>query len=87
MNNIVESFKKINSNIQKLNPEKKVNIIAVSKTFSIDKIKPLIDYGHNHFGENKVQEAAGKWTSVKKLNPDIKLDTIKDFLDKMKINS
>ena len=53
-----------------------MNIIAVSKTFSIDKIKPLIDYGHNHFGENKVQEAAGKWTSVKRLNPDIKLHMV-----------
>ena len=76
MNNIVERFEKINSNIQKLNSKKKVNIIAVSKTFSIDKIKPLIDYGHNHFGENKVQEAAGKWTSVKRLNPDIKLHMV-----------
>ena len=76
MNNIVERFEKINSNIQKLNSKKKVNIIAVSKTFSIDKIKPLIDYGHNHFGENKVREAAGKWTSVKRLNPDIKLHMV-----------
>tara|TARA_B100000902_G_C26401810_1_gene478154 strand:+ start:160 stop:369 length:210 start_codon:yes stop_codon:yes gene_type:complete len=45
-----------------------LNIIAVSKTFSIDKIDPLIDYGHIHFGENKVQEALDKWIEKKKLN-------------------
>ena len=57
MTNIVESFSKINSNIKKLNPKRLVNIIAVSKTFSLDYIMPLIDHGHMHFGENKVQEA------------------------------
>ena len=43
----------------------KPNIICVSKTFSIEKLKPLIDYGHCHFGENKVQEAIEKWTTLK----------------------
>ena len=76
MTSIVESFKKINSNILKLNLKKKVNIIAVSKTFSIDHIKPLIDFGHTHFGENKVQEAATKWTEVKKEKPNIKLHMV-----------
>tara|TARA_Y100000816_G_C25918843_1_gene479178 strand:- start:3 stop:203 length:201 start_codon:yes stop_codon:yes gene_type:complete len=38
------------------------NIIAVSKTFKLEKILPLIDYGHNDYGENKVQEAIEKWT-------------------------
>ena len=66
MTNIVESFSKINSNIKKLNPKRLVNIIAVSKTFSLDYIMPLIDYGHMHFGENKVQEATAKWGSLKK---------------------
>ena len=51
-------------------------IIAVSKTFSIDKIKPLIEYGHNHFGENKVQEAIDKWTDIKKDYPDLNLHMI-----------
>ena len=66
MTNIVESFSKINSNIKKLNPKRLVNIIAVSKTFSLDYIMPLIDHGHMHFGENKVQEATAKWGSLKK---------------------
>ena len=76
MTSIVESFKKINSNILRLDLKKNVNIIAVSKTFSIDRIKPLIDFGHTHFGENKVQEAASKWTEVKKEKPNIKLHMV-----------
>ena len=51
-------------------------IIAVSKTFSIDKIQPLINYGHIHFGENKVQEAIEKWTDIKKNSPEIQLHMI-----------
>ena len=51
-------------------------IIAVSKTFKIDQISPLIDYGHIDFGENKVQEAVEKWTEVKKMNPEIQLHMI-----------
>ena len=66
MTNIVESFKKIQLNISNLNPKKKVNIIAISKTFPLEHIKPLIDFGHSHFGENKVQEASSKWSSIKK---------------------
>ena len=54
----------------------KTEIIAVSKTFPLDKIKPLIDYGHTHFGENKVQEAIEKWTEQKKINKNIKLHLI-----------
>jgi len=76
MTNIIERFDKINSNIKKLNFDKKVKIIAVSKTFSIEHIKPLIDYGHNHFGENKVQEAISKWTDIKKQNDHIKLHMV-----------
>ena len=66
MSNIVESFNKIKSNIENLKPTKQVNIVAVSKTFSLEHIKPLIDYGHNHFGENKVQEAKSKWQELKR---------------------
>ena len=76
MTNIVDSFKKINSNITNLELKKNVNIIAVSKTFPIDHIKPLIDYGHTHFGENKVQEAITKWGEVKKQKPNIKLHMV-----------
>ena len=76
MISIVESFKKINSNIIKLDLKKNINIIAVSKTFSIDHIKPLIDFGHAHFGENKVQEATTKWSDVKKEKPNIKLHMV-----------
>tara|TARA_E500000178_G_C16953171_1_gene722296 strand:+ start:324 stop:953 length:630 start_codon:yes stop_codon:yes gene_type:complete len=52
------------------------NIIAVSKTFSIDVIKPLIEHGHLHYGENKVQEAVRKWTEIKKNKQDLKLHMI-----------
>mgnify|MGYP003839841535 CR=1 FL=1 len=51
-------------------------IIAVSKTFPLDSIQPLIDHGHCHFGENKVQEAVNKWTEIKTQNNKIKLHMI-----------
>ena len=76
MNTIVESFNKIKSNIEKLKPKKKVKIIAISKTFSLDYIKPLIDLGHDHFGENKVQEAISKWKTLKDRNSKIKLHMV-----------
>jgi len=59
-----------------LKNQNKVNIIAVSKTFGEEKILPLIKYGHKDFGENKVQEAVAKWTSLKEKNSDIKLHMI-----------
>ncbi len=76
MNTIIESLNKINSNIKILKPKKKVNIVAVSKTFPISHISPLIDYGHVHFGENKVQEASAKWKDLKKDNQNLKLHMI-----------
>ena len=66
MNTIIDRFEKIKFKIASLKPEKPVNIIAVSKTFSLDYIKPLVDHGHLHFGENKVQEALAKWSETKK---------------------
>ncbi len=57
-------------------PKKEVKIIAVSKTFDISHIKPLIDHGHNHFGENKVQEAKNKWTDLKKNKPELKIHLV-----------
>ena len=76
MNTIVDRFKKLKSNITSLNPDKPVNIIAVSKTFTLNYIKPLIDYGHSHFGENKVQEATAKWSNQKKISDNLKLHMI-----------
>ena len=76
MNMIVERFNKIKSNILKLQPIRPVKIVAVSKTFSLSHIKPLIDYGHDHFGENKVQECFSKWTEIKKVNHNLKLHMI-----------
>ena len=52
---------------------RKPEIIAVSKTFDIEHIKPVLEHGHKNFGENKIQEAISKWTDVKKEHPDIKL--------------
>ena len=51
-------------------------IIAVSKTHPIENILPLIDHGHLHYGENKVQEALDKWTDIKNQNKNIKLHLI-----------
>jgi pyridoxal phosphate enzyme (YggS family) len=76
MNTIVERFEKIKSKISSLKPNKPVNIIAVSKTFDLNYIKPLISHGHLHFGENKVQEATSKWTEQKKENKNLKLHMI-----------
>tara|TARA_B100001059_G_scaffold3367_1_gene2746 strand:- start:2092 stop:2742 length:651 start_codon:yes stop_codon:yes gene_type:complete len=76
MSTIIDRFEKIKLKISSLKPNKPVNIIAVSKTFPLDHIKPLIDHGHIHFGENKVQEALSKWSQQKKDNNNIKLHMI-----------
>ena len=80
MPNIVKNLLDIENNIKvqinKLNITNHPKIIAVSKTFKIDKILPLIDHGHINYGENKVQEAVEKWTEVKKTNPELKLHMI-----------
>ena len=76
MSTIIDRFEKIKLKISSLKPNKPVNIIAVSKTFTLDYIKPLIDHGHTHFGENKVQEALSKWSQQKKENNNIKLHMI-----------
>jgi len=76
MNTIIERFNKIKFNIASEKPEQIVKIIAVSKTFSKEHTKPLIDHGHQHFGENKVQEAISKWSDIKKENENLKLHMI-----------
>ena len=76
MNIIIQRFNKIKSNITSIKPMRPVNIVAVSKTFSLNHIQPLIDHGHNHFGENKVQEAFSKWHELKKSNNSLNLHMI-----------
>ena len=80
MHNTVKNLLDVKNNIKihlnKLNIDNNPNIIAVSKTFKIDKILPLIEYGHTDYGENKVQEALEKWTEVKKKNSEIRLHMI-----------
>jgi pyridoxal phosphate enzyme (YggS family) len=74
--NLLDIENNINSYLNKLNINKKPKIIAVSKTFKIDKILPLIEHGHVDYGENKVQEAIEKWTEIKKINSKVRLHMI-----------
>ena len=60
----------------KLNDFNKAKIVAVSKTFALEDILPLINHGHIHFGENKVQEAIEKWVQIKKDFTNVKLHMI-----------
>ena len=80
MHNTVKNLLEIQDNIKihlnKLNINNNPKIVAVSKTFKIDKILPLIEHGHINFGENKVQEAVEKWTEIKKKNSKIQLHMI-----------
>ena len=76
MSTIVERFNKIKSNISKVNNNNSINIVAVSKTFPLSHIMPLINYGHDHYGENKVQEADIKWRDIKKEKKNLKLHLI-----------
>ncbi|MAJ66431.1 MAG: YggS family pyridoxal phosphate-dependent enzyme [Candidatus Pelagibacter sp.] len=75
MSIIIERFDKIKSNISNTGI-KGTKIVAVSKTFTLDHIMPLIQYGHDHFGENKVQEAEAKWSEIKKTKTNLKLHMI-----------
>ena len=74
--NLIDIKTKVDEKFNKDNKHSLPKIIAVSKTFKLDHIKPLIDFGHKHFGENKVQEAIEKWTNIKKENKNIKLHLI-----------
>ena len=73
MENVVKNFDLVKEEISNF---KNTNIVAVSKTFPISHILPLINHGHQHFGENKVQEAQEKWTSLKNDFPNLKLHLI-----------
>tara|TARA_Y100001970_G_C14208017_1_gene845217 strand:- start:480 stop:1139 length:660 start_codon:yes stop_codon:yes gene_type:complete len=80
MHSIVKNLLEVENNIKiynnKLNINRNPKIIAVSKTFGMDKILPLIQYGHIDYGENKVQEAFEKWKEIKNKNSLIKLHMI-----------
>jgi len=71
---IVDKLKKIHNNI--LSTASRVTVIAVSKTFSLENIQPLIDYGHIHYGENRVTEAIQKWSELLIKNKDLKIHLI-----------
>ena len=74
MHNSINNLLSIKNELN--NIDSKIKIIAVSKKFNIDKIKPLIEFGHIHFGENQVQEAAQKWTALKQKDKRLKLHMI-----------
>ncbi len=74
--NLIDIENNIKNHLNKLNIDNNPKIVAVSKTFKIDKILPLIEHGHIDYGENKVQEALEKWTEIKKTNSQIKLHMI-----------
>jgi pyridoxal phosphate enzyme (YggS family) len=80
MHNTVKNLLDIDNHIKvylnKLNINNNPKIVAVSKTFKIDKILPLIEHGHMDYGENKVQEAIEKWTEIKKKNSHVRLHLI-----------
>ncbi len=80
MHNTVKNLLNIENNIKiyldKLKINNKPKIVAISKTFKIDKILPLIEHGHIDFGENKVQEAVEKWSEIKKKNSQVKLHMV-----------
>ena len=67
---------KVNEIIIKKQLKTNPTIIVVSKTFSLDKITPLIENGHIHFGENKIQEAENKWSNIKLQNNNLKLHMV-----------
>jgi hypothetical protein len=74
--NLIKIENEIKLNLSDLKVVNLPKIVAVSKTFKIDKILPLIDYGHIDFGENKIQEAVVKWSDIKSNNSNIKLHMI-----------
>ena len=74
--NLLDIENNIKTHLNKLNVNNNPKIVAVSKTFKIDKILPLIEHGHIDYGENKVQEAVEKWTEIKKKNSKVKLHMI-----------
>ena len=73
---IITNFEKIRQEIKDNLNQNDVNVIAVSKTFSLEHIMPLVNHGHKHYGENKVQEAEKKWKDLKEKINDLSLHMI-----------
>ena len=77
MHEIVQKLASVKNKVNKLINEKQLKtnpkIIVVSKTFSMEKILPIIESGHLHYGENKLQETEDKWLEIKKNNSNINL--------------
>ena len=80
MHSSVQKYIDIISSIKRKIEEQNIHttpkVIAVSKTFNLEKILPLIEYGHLDYGENKVQEAIEKWSEIKLKKQNIKLHLI-----------
>ena len=82
MHKSILNINSIKNEIEKVSSLNSTEIIAISKTFPIEDILPLIEYGHVHFGENKVQEALEKWSKIKDQNKNLKLH----FVGKLQTN-
>ena len=76
INETINKLKIIQENLKNLSNTSKPNIICVSKTFPLSKLEPLINSGHYHFGENKVQEAEKKWSQIVKINKNLKIHMV-----------
>ena len=76
VNETIKNINIIQENLNNLTNTNKPNIICVSKTFPLSKLEPLINSGHCHFGENKVQEAENKWSEVLKRNKNLKIHMV-----------
>ena len=75
--NLISIQSSIKSKLDNLENKTRIpKIIAVSKTFEINHIMPLVEYGHLDFGENRVQEAVEKWTEVKIKNEKVRIHLI-----------
>ena len=74
--NLLDTENNIKIYLNNLNITNNPKIVAVSKTFKVDQILPLIEHGHIDYGENKVQEAIEKWTEIKNTNSKVKLHMI-----------
>ena len=82
MHKSILNINSIKKEIEKVGSLSSAEVIAISKTFPIEDILPLIEYGHVHFGENKVQEALEKWSEIKDQNKNLKLH----FVGKLQTN-
>ena len=76
INETINKLKIIQENLRHYTKSNEPNIICVSKTFPLSKLEPLINFGHCHFGENKVQEAEIKWSQIVKIKKNLKIHMV-----------